>query len=79
MYSTPSPSRTGRSARCWTRRSAPEGEDWALVWTDEELVSERVEQERSGWFGTVEREIFALDPFAGRGADTGATRDRARR
>ena len=27
-----------------------------------------------GWFGTVEREIFALDPFGGRGADTGATR-----
>ncbi|GGL72576.1 hypothetical protein [Wenxinia marina] len=52
---------------------APEGEDWALVWTDEELVSERVEQARSGWFGTVERQIFALDPFAGRGADTGAT------
>jgi hypothetical protein len=29
---------------------------------------------KSGWFGTVERQIFALDPFAGRGAETGATR-----
>ena len=31
-------------------------------------------EERSGWFSTVEREVFALDPFGGRGADTGATR-----
>ena len=37
------------------------------------LESERVKEERSGWFGTVEREVFALDPFSGRGVDTGAT------
>ena len=49
-------------------------EDWALAWTVETLESERVEQERAGWFGQVEREIFTLDPFAGRGAETGATR-----
>ncbi len=53
---------------------APVGEDWALVWTEEELVSERVEKERSGWFGMVERQIFALDPFANKGVETGATR-----
>ncbi len=57
----------------WDLNTAAEGEDWALVWTLEELQSERVISERSGWFGTVEREVFALDPFAGRGADTGAT------
>jgi hypothetical protein len=45
-----------------------------LVWTEEELVSERVEEVKSGWFGTVERQIFALDPFGGVGAETGATR-----
>lgn len=50
------------------------GEDWALVWTLEDLLSDRVEMQKSGWFGTVERQIFALDPFAGRGAETGATR-----
>ncbi len=38
------------------------------------LQSERVEEERAGWFSTVEREVFALDPFSGRGVDTGATR-----
>ena len=52
---------------------APEGQDWALVWTEEELVSDRVIEERAGWFSTVEREGFALDPFAVQ-ADLGATR-----
>ena len=53
--------------------AAPEGQDWALVWTQEDLQRERVIEERSGWFGKVERVVFALDPFAGRGAETGAT------
>jgi len=39
----------------------------------EELESERVRQEKSGWFSKVDREVFALDPFAGRGAETGTT------
>ena len=33
-----------------------------------------MEQVKDGWFSTVERQIFALDPFAGKGADTGTTR-----
>ena len=37
---------------------ASEGEDWALAWTEEDLVSERVEPVKSGWFGQVERQIF---------------------
>jgi hypothetical protein len=49
------------------------GEDWTLAWTIETLESERVEMEKKGWFSEVEREIFKLDPFAGRGAETGAT------
>ena len=53
---------------------APVGEDWALVWTEEELVSERAERVKSGWFGTVERQIFTLDPFAGQGAESGTSR-----
>ena len=51
-----------------------EGQDWVLAWTMEALESEDVREERVGWFNKVEREIFALDPFGGRGADTGATR-----
>lgn len=53
---------------------APEGQDWALVWTEEELVSDRVIEEKSGWFSSVEREVFALDPFGAQGPDLGATR-----
>ncbi len=53
---------------------APAGQDWALAWTLEELESADVREERAGWFGTVERAIFALDPFGGRGADPRATR-----
>lgn len=53
---------------------SPEGQDWALAWTIEELESEKVTEVRTGWFSTVEREVFALDPFSGRGVDTGATR-----
>ena len=49
-----------------------EGEDWALAWTDEVLLSERVRTERAGWFGTNEREIFSIDPLSG-GNETGAT------
>ena len=28
-------------------------------------------EERAGWFGTVEREVFALDPFGGQGPRPG--------
>lgn len=52
---------------------APAGDDWALVWTEEELVSERVENVKKGWFGTVERQIFSRDVFGTGGADLGAT------
>ena len=51
---------------------APEGEDWALVWTVEDLVSDREEEVKDGWFSTVERQVYKLDPVAG--AELGATR-----
>jgi hypothetical protein len=51
---------------------APDGADWALVWTVEDLVSEREETVKDGWFSTVQRQIWKLDPFGG--ADTGVTR-----
>ena len=74
MYSSAFTQQTGPIREVLEEAKAPAGEDWALAWTVEELESERVTEERSGWFGTVEREIFALDPFSGRGVDTGATR-----
>ncbi len=74
MYSSAFTRQSGPIREVLEAAGAPEGEDWALAWTLEELESERVEQVKSGWFGKVDREIFALDPFAGRGVDTGATR-----
>ncbi|MGD1885212.1 MAG: hypothetical protein ACFB11_23405 [Paracoccaceae bacterium] len=74
MYSSAFTAQTGPLGKVLSEARAPEGHDWALVWTEEELLSEQVIEERQGWFSSVEREVFALDPFAGRGADSGATR-----
>lgn len=74
MYSSAFTRQAGPIRAVLEAARAPAGEDWALAWTVEELESERVVTEKKGWFGSVEREVFALDPFSGRGADTGATR-----
>lgn len=74
MYSHTFTRQTGPMRAVLAEANAPEGQDWALAWTDEVLESERVIEERAGWFGSVERQVFALDPFAGHGAETGATR-----
>ena len=37
-------------------------------------IHEREERVKDGWFSSVDRQIFTLDPFAGRGAETGTTR-----
>ncbi|MEM8593127.1 MAG: hypothetical protein AAGF13_11430 [Pseudomonadota bacterium] len=73
MYSHAFTQQTGPLRQVLAQAASPEGEDWALVWTEEELVADRVEMEKSGWFGRVERQIFALDPTAGAAGDTGAT------
>jgi hypothetical protein len=74
MYSSAFTLQSGPIGAVLAEARAPEGQDWALVWTLEDLESSGTRQERQGWFGTVERQTFALDPFAGRGAETGATR-----
>lgn len=74
MYSSAFTRQTGPLREVLQAANAPVGEDWAMVWTEEELVAERVETVKSGWFGTVERQIFALDPFEGGGAEVGASR-----
>lgn len=74
MYSHAYTEQSGPLREVLEQARAPEGQDWALAWTEEELLSERAVEERAGWFSTVEREVFALDPFGGRGAETGATR-----
>jgi hypothetical protein len=51
---------------------AGQGNDWALVWTVEDLLSDREELVKDGWFSQVPRQIFALEGLAA--MDTGATR-----
>ena len=72
MYSHAYTEQTGPIRDVLAHAGSREGEDWALAWTDEVLVSERVRTERAGWFGTNEREIFSIDPLSG-GNETGAT------
>ncbi|WP_319824896.1 hypothetical protein [Thalassovita sp.] len=74
MYSHAYTQQAGPLREVLAEAESPEGQDWALAWTVEELESERVTEARVGWFSTAEREVFALDPFGGRGVDTGATR-----
>jgi len=73
MYSHAFTQQTGPLNEVLKVARAPEGDDWALVWTEEDLTSDRADVVKSGWFGFVERQIFALDPFAGTGAETGAS------
>lgn len=73
MYSSAFTEQSGPLRTVLDQARAPAGQDWALAWTTEDLHSERVIEERAGWFSSVEREVFALDPFSGRGAETGAT------
>jgi hypothetical protein len=50
---------------------APEGSDWALVWTIEDLVADREETVKDGWFSSAARQVYKLDAFR---PDDGATR-----
>jgi hypothetical protein len=50
---------------------APDGADWALVWTVEDLVSDREEMVSAGWFSETPQQVFRLDTFR---PDDGATR-----
>ncbi|MBN9671949.1 hypothetical protein [Roseibium aggregatum] len=43
------------------------GDDWALAWTTETLVASSSKQESTGFFSSVERQIYQLDPFAASG------------
>ena len=73
MYSHSFTLQSGPISDVLATARAPAGMDWALVWTVEDLISDRVELVKDGWFSNVERQIYKLDPVAGRGAETGAT------
>jgi hypothetical protein len=72
MYSASFTLQSGPISKVLEGAKAPEGEDWALVWTVEDLVSDREEAVKDGWFSTATRQVYKLDPMAG--AELGATR-----
>ncbi|MFN3972020.1 MAG: hypothetical protein ACK4L4_11700 [Gemmobacter sp.] len=74
MYSHAFTLQSGPISDVLAEAQAAPGDDWALVWTLEDLIAERSETVKTGWFSTAERQVFALDPFTGRGVETGATR-----
>ncbi|NGM43968.1 hypothetical protein G5B31_00305 [Rhodobacter sp. SGA-6-6] len=71
MYSAGFTLQSGPISRVLEDARAPEGQDWALVWTVEDLVSDREEVVKDGWFSSRPKQIYRLDPLTG--ADTGAT------
>lgn len=73
MYSGAFTTQTGAMQQVLRAANAPQGEDWALAWALETLTSQDVTTVKTGWLSREQREIFALDPFGGRGAETGTT------
>lgn len=71
MYSSGFTLQSGPISHVLEDARAPEGEDWALVWTLEDLVSDREEPVKDGWFSTRPGQIWRLAPVVG--ADTGTT------
>jgi hypothetical protein len=72
MYSASFTLQSGPISKVLEGAMAPEGQDWALVWTVEDLISDREEEVKEGWFGSTLRQVYRLDPVAG--AELGATR-----
>lgn len=74
MYASTYTEQSGPLRQILEQACSSEEDDWALAWTQEELDSDGTREERSGWFGKAQREIYALDPFSDGTAHTGATR-----
>ncbi len=72
MYSHAFTQQHGPLRDVLSEASGQPGLDWALSWTVETLQSEKTKREKSGFFGTTQREIYKLDPAAS-SADDGAT------
>jgi hypothetical protein len=50
MYSHAYTQQNGPLRDVLAEAKAPEGQDWAMVWTEEELLSNKVIEEKAGWF-----------------------------
>ncbi|WP_305989731.1 hypothetical protein [Roseibium sp. MMSF_3544] len=64
MYSHTFTQQSGPLRDVLAQAGQKRGEDWALAWTTETLIASGTEQESSGFFSTIERQVYDLDPFA---------------
>jgi hypothetical protein len=71
MYSASFTLQSGPISKVLEDARAPEGQDWALVWTIEDLIADREEEVKDGWFSSRPKQVFRLDPLTG--ADSGTT------
>ncbi|MFZ1467601.1 MAG: hypothetical protein WAT09_01350 [Paracoccaceae bacterium] len=71
MYSAGFTLQSGPISKVLEDAKAPEGQDWALVWTVEDLISDREEEVKDGWFSSHPKQVYKLDLLTG--ADTGTT------
>lgn len=73
MYSNTFTLQDGPLREVLSEANGGPGMDWALAWTVEDLVSQRTETQTKGVFGSVKREIYALDHYAVNDDHIGAT------
>ncbi len=71
MYSASFTLQSGPISKVLEDAKAPEGQDWALVWTVEDLIADREEEMKDGWFSSRPKQVYKLDPLTG--ADSGTT------
>ncbi len=74
MYSHAFTTQSGPLREILAEASGVPGLDWTLSWTTETLLSGDTKVEKSGWFSTVERQIFRLDKDTLDDDGPGATR-----
>jgi hypothetical protein len=74
MYSHTFTTQSGPLREVLADASGRPGLDWALTWTTETLISGKTREEKLGWFGTVEREVFKLDKDVLEDEGPGATK-----
>ena len=65
MYSHTFTQQTGPLREVLAQAGQKPGEDWAFAWTTETLMASDFEYESTGFFSSVERQVYLLDPLAG--------------
>ncbi|MEP3048206.1 MAG: hypothetical protein ABJL55_22820 [Roseibium sp.] len=64
MYSHSFTQQSGPIREVLAQASHKPGDDWALAWTTETLFASSSKQEPFGFFRSVERQVYQLDPFS---------------